>query len=154
MSAECERQKIERADFRFSRKDVRAFTAWSDSQLKKHLARLEEMEYLAVHHGGRGQSFVYELLFERQPDSGKPVLPGLIEAEKLSGCNYDEKKSGVNGEKSSCQNGLQNGSWGSPGGGAGEESPMLAGRNGDDFGPNPENITILGDQRRKIASYP
>src|SRR5208337_3109780 len=66
VSAECERQKIERTDFRFSRKDVRAFTKWSDSQLKRHLHRLEELEYLLVHHGGRGQSFAYELVFEGQ----------------------------------------------------------------------------------------
>src|SRR5205807_1240414 len=52
--------KIERSDFRFSRKHVRAWTAWGDSALKKHLARLEDMEYLLVHRGGRGQSFVYE----------------------------------------------------------------------------------------------
>ena len=92
VSAECERQKIERQDFRFSRKDVRAFTSWSDSQLKRHLHRLEELEYLMVHHGGRGQSLVYELVFERQEDSGKPVLPGLIEIEKLSGYSYDDKE--------------------------------------------------------------
>jgi DNA primase catalytic core len=46
VSAECQRQKIEREDFRFSRKDVRRFTKWSDSQLKRHLSRLEELEYL------------------------------------------------------------------------------------------------------------
>ncbi len=35
-----------------------------------HLHRLEELEYLLVHRGGRGQSFVYELLFER-PGRGR-----------------------------------------------------------------------------------
>jgi DNA primase len=89
VSAECERRKMEREDFRFSRKDVRKFTKWSDSQLKRHLHRLEELEYLLVHHGGRGQSFAYELVFERQGDSGKPMLPGLIEMEKLTGYAYD-----------------------------------------------------------------
>ena len=100
VSGECERQKIEREDFRFSRKNVRRFTKWSDSQLKRHLSRLEELEYLLVHRGGRGQSFVYELVFERQGDSGKPVLPGLIDLEKLSGYSYDRKKSGLEEEKS------------------------------------------------------
>ena len=47
--------------FRFSRRDVRDHTGWGHTQLKIHLHRLEEMEYLAIHHGGRGQSFVYEL---------------------------------------------------------------------------------------------
>jgi DNA primase catalytic core len=128
VSAECERQKIERTDFRFSRKDVRAFTKWSDSQLKRHLHRLEELEYLLVHHGGRGQSLVYELVFEGQGESGKPVLPGLIEIEKLTGYGYDAKKSGLEGEKSGSSLPQVRGV---SGGGAGEESPALARQNGD-----------------------
>jgi DNA primase catalytic core len=90
VTAECERQKMARSDFRFSRRDVRAATGWGDTQLKIHLHRLEEMEYLLAHRGGRGQSFVYELVFTRQSnngalqaDSGKPMLPGLIEIDKL-----------------------------------------------------------------------
>jgi DNA primase catalytic core len=50
-----------RSDFRFSRRDVRAHTGWGHTQLKVHLHRLEELEYLTVHHGGRGQTYVYEL---------------------------------------------------------------------------------------------
>ena len=108
---------------------MRAFTAWSDSQLKKHLHRLEELEYLLVHHGGRGQSFVYELVFERQDDSGRPVLPGLIEVEKLAGYATTTQRSlGSNGEKSGPSRPQVAGV---SGGGAGDESPMLARRNGD-----------------------
>ena len=140
VSAECERQKIERADFRFSRKDVRQYTGWGNTQLKIHLHRLEELEYLLVHHGGRGQSFVYELLFERQDDSGKPMLPGLIEIEKLTGCDYDTKKSGQNGQWSGSSRPQVGGM---PGGGRGEESPVLARQNGD-FRRNPEKITYQG----------
>jgi DNA primase len=88
----CERHKMERADYRFSRRDVRAFTGWGDTQLKIHLHRLEELEYLLVHRGGRGQSFVYELMFVRTEDGGRPVLGGLIDVERLG---YDEKKSGL-----------------------------------------------------------
>jgi DNA primase catalytic core len=83
VTAECERQKMARSDYRFSRRDVREATGWGDTQLKIHLHRLEEMEYLLAHRGGRGQSFVYELVFARQADSGKPTLPGLIEIGKL-----------------------------------------------------------------------
>jgi DNA primase catalytic core len=83
VTAECERQKMARSDYRFSRRDVREATGWGDTQLKIHLHRLEEMEYLLAHRGGRGQSFVYELVFARQADSGKPTLPGLIEIDKL-----------------------------------------------------------------------
>jgi DNA primase len=94
VTAECERLKMERADYRFSRRDVRAYTGWGDTQLKIHLHRLEEMEYLLIHRGGRGQSLVYELMFARPSDSGKPVLGGLIEVDALSKNAYDAKKSG------------------------------------------------------------
>jgi DNA primase catalytic core len=147
VSRACEQKKIERPDFRFSRKDVRAFTKWSDSQLKRHLHRLEELEYLLVHHGGRGQSFVYELVFERQDDSGRPVLPGLIEAEKLSGYTYDEKKSGVESEKSGPSLPQVRGV---SGGGAGEESPALARRNGD-LGLNLETITTRAARENRVV---
>jgi DNA primase catalytic core len=83
VTAECERQKMERSDYRFSRRDVREATGWGDTQLKTHLHRLEELEYLLIHRGGRGQSMVYELVFTRPADGGKPVLGGLIDVEKL-----------------------------------------------------------------------
>jgi DNA primase catalytic core len=83
VTAQCERQKMARSDYRFSRRDVREATGWGDTQLKTHLHRLEELEYLLVHRGGRGQSIVYELVFTRPKDGGKPVLGGLIDVEKL-----------------------------------------------------------------------
>jgi DNA primase catalytic core len=98
VTAECERQKMERSDYRFSRRDVREATGWGDTQLKTHLHRLEELEYLLIHRGGRGQSMVYELVFTRPKDGGKPVLGGLIDVEKLSKNGYDGKKSGPEGE--------------------------------------------------------
>jgi DNA primase len=49
-----------RTDFRFSRRDVRAHTGWGATQVRVHLDRLQEMEYLMVHRGGRGQTFLYE----------------------------------------------------------------------------------------------
>jgi hypothetical protein len=94
---ECERLKMERSDFRFSRRDVRLWAPWGDTVLKKHLGRLEDLEYLLVHRGGRGQSFVYELLFDGHGADGKPWLPGLIDVDSLE---YDEKKSPLNDQKS------------------------------------------------------
>jgi hypothetical protein len=76
--AECERLKVERADFRFSRREVRTATGWNETQLRVHLDRLQEMEYLLAHRGGRGQSFVYELVYEPSADAARPQLPGLI----------------------------------------------------------------------------
>jgi DNA primase catalytic core len=100
VTAECDRQKMERSDYRFSRRDVRAFSGWGDTLLKLHLHRLEEMEYLLIHRGGRGQSFVYELMFTRPTDGGRPVLGGLIDVDLLSKNTYDEKKSGLEAGRS------------------------------------------------------
>jgi hypothetical protein len=83
VSEACIRQKIEPEDFRFSRRDVREFTGWGHTQLKIHLKRLEELEYLLIHRGGRGQSFVYELLYQPPPDSSKKFLARLIDVERL-----------------------------------------------------------------------
>ena len=147
VSAECERQKIERADFRFSRRDVRQHTKWGDTQLRVHLRRLEELEYLLVHRGGRGQSFVYELVFERQGDSGKPLLPGLIEIEKLSGYVYDAKNAGQNGQFAGS---TRPQSGGIAGGARGEESPVLVRRNGD-FRRNQEKSTTRDTRANRIV---
>ncbi|MCP5458258.1 MAG: hypothetical protein H6971_01345 [Gammaproteobacteria bacterium] len=91
----CQVRAMKRADYRFSRRDVRAFTHWSDTALKVHLARLTEMEYLLVHRGGRGQSYAYELLYDGQDDN-QPHLMGLIDVAALKH-DYDAKRSGQNG---------------------------------------------------------
>jgi hypothetical protein len=75
---ECRKLQIERADYRFSRRQVREHTGWSAKQVRIHMERLHEMEYLVSHRGGRGQSFVYELVFEAGENPSKPQFPGLI----------------------------------------------------------------------------
>jgi hypothetical protein len=79
----CQRLGQDRADYRFSRRDVREYTGWGNTQLKVHLRRLEELEYLLVHRGGRGQSFVYELLHGLPSEPGTKYLAGLIDVEQL-----------------------------------------------------------------------
>jgi DNA primase len=88
----CERLAISRADYRFSRRDVREHAGWSDFQVKMHMHKLEEMEYVLVHRGGRGQSFVYELLYDGSGRDGKPFLMGLVDVEQLKNYHYDKKK--------------------------------------------------------------
>jgi hypothetical protein len=66
-------------------------TGWGNTQLKVHLGRLEELEYLLVHRGGRGQSFVYELLGDGGGENGS-----LLDASSES--PYDANRSGQNGE--------------------------------------------------------
>lgn len=79
-------QAMSRCDFRFSRRDVREATGWGDTQLRLHLERLTAMEYLLVHRGGRGQSFVYELLYDGKGDAGDalhPHLSGLLDVATM-----------------------------------------------------------------------
>jgi DNA primase catalytic core len=61
VTAESERLQIERSKVHFTRRTVRQYTRWGDTQLRMHMKRLEEMEYLAVRRGGNGQTFVYQL---------------------------------------------------------------------------------------------
>jgi len=91
----CQSLAMQRSDYRFSRRDVREATSWGHTQLKIHLRRLEDLEYLLVHRGGRGQSFVYELLYDGDAEGDTPHLSGLIAVEDLRDKHaYDDNRSG------------------------------------------------------------
>jgi DNA primase len=77
-------QAIAQADVRFTRKQVRDLTGWGDTQLRVHLTRLHELEYLVAHRGMRGQSFEYELAFDGDAGENAPHLTGLIDADDLA----------------------------------------------------------------------
>lgn len=85
VTARCAAAGLPRDEFRFSRRDARLFTGWSCPQVRKHLERLVEMEYVLTHRGGRGQSFVYELLYDGKGKGGEPFVMGLIDAVSLRG---------------------------------------------------------------------
>jgi hypothetical protein len=150
VSGECARLEMDRADYRFSRREVRRYTGWGDTQVRVHLGRLEELEYLLVHRGGRGQSFVYELVFERTPDDEKPVLPGLIDVEKLRIHGYDEKNAGRNGGCAGSKRGQNGGMAGGSRGGPGAVKTGLRGRFGRFNGKHTD--TGPGDQEPVIAA--
>jgi hypothetical protein len=92
VSAACRQLEMERSDYRFTRREVREYSKWGNTQLRHHLKRLEELEYLLPHQGKRGQNFLYELVYETPSDGRVWSLPGLIQIETL--CKYDGKKSG------------------------------------------------------------
>jgi len=74
---ECQRMAIKRSDFRFSRRQVRELTGWGDTQLRVHLDRLVQMEYVLAHGGRRGVVFEYELVYDGQGGDGGAFLMGL-----------------------------------------------------------------------------
>jgi DNA primase len=73
---------VDRRDFRFSRRAVREHTGWGDTQLRVHLGRLVELEFLLAHRGRQGQTFLYELAASANAEG--PFLPGLVDTEALA----------------------------------------------------------------------
>ena len=92
VQARCETEKIDPELCWFTRREVREFTGWSNTQPKVHLDRLEELEYIYPRRAGmRGSAYEYELLFDGDTETAKPQLVGLIDLQKLG---YDEKFTG------------------------------------------------------------
>ena len=66
----------------FSRRELRDACGWSLTQVRAHLERLVELEYLAIRHGRLGSQFVYELLLDADaPETVAHV--SLIDVECL-----------------------------------------------------------------------
>lgn len=76
-------------EFRFTRKEVRDVLHWGDTQLRLHMTRLTELEYLMLYR--RGTTFEYELVYDGKADGSH--LCGLIDVNKLT---YDAERAGVN----------------------------------------------------------
>jgi DNA primase catalytic core len=83
VKAYCEENSIKQDEYRFTRKDVRAYSAWGNTQIRIHLDRLMEMEYVLAHRGKRGQSYEYELLYQNESEEQQRFVMGLIDIKKL-----------------------------------------------------------------------
>jgi len=82
------------------RRDLRAFSGWSDTALKVHLGRLVELEYvLASRDPEHLNGQLYELMFDGDLSAAKPHLSGLIDVEALRKYAYEQNRSGVNGDR-------------------------------------------------------
>jgi hypothetical protein len=86
---------LDRSDVRFTRREVREHTGWTDFPVRTHLEKLAALEYVLVHRGGPGQRFVYELLWDGQGQEGEPFLAGLLDVERLGAQRYDENREGA-----------------------------------------------------------
>ncbi|UXK11306.1 CHC2 zinc finger domain-containing protein [Erwinia pyrifoliae] len=99
-----------RHEWLFTRKMLRDALRWGDTQLKIHLTRLVEMEYLLLHR--RGLTFLYELLFDGEDGDGAHLC-GLIDPQ------YDHLRSGSEAQQSASGRAAA-------GGRSGEEKPPQA----------------------------
>jgi hypothetical protein len=107
-------------------------------QVKRHLAKLVDLEYVLVHRGGRGQSFVYELLYDGQGEDGGKFMLGLIDTGKL----YDTNRGGPEGDRGSenTDRGISGAGQGHPRGGPGTiaENPTSPNVDGHETQSDPE----------------
>lgn len=52
LTRECTRRGMARRDYRFTNREVREWSGWSDFQVRTHMHKLITMEYVLVHRGG------------------------------------------------------------------------------------------------------
>ena len=108
VAARAEELGVEHDQVRFTRREIRQALAWSDTQLKVHLARLVDLEYLAVQPAtGRGGRYTYELLYRGEGRDGERFVLGLLDVETLRAhageagtSHYDPNRSGSEGTRS------------------------------------------------------
>jgi len=95
-------KKLEQRQCLFTQREARAFTGWSAPQVKRHLGRLAELEYILPLRAGRGQRVAYELVYHGEGRDGAKFLMGLLDTDALKSAtlplDYDEKWDGQNGE--------------------------------------------------------
>lgn len=87
-------QGLKAHELRFSRKEVRAATGWGDTQLKIHLGRLSELEYLQLYR--RGLAHEYSLNYDGD-GRDQAHLMGLLDADLL---DNKAARSGLEQERS------------------------------------------------------
>jgi len=78
----CDGEKIEQRVAFFSRREIRAKLGWGITQIRAHLERLRELEYIEARYGRLGSSYQYELLTDCRETADKAHI-GLLDVEKL-----------------------------------------------------------------------
>jgi len=91
VTTQSDKLTMQRTGYRFSRRELREACGWGDTQLRVHLERLTHLEYLLVHRGGRGQSFVYELLYDGNGEAA-PHLSGLLDTSTMTTARGNHSK--------------------------------------------------------------
>jgi hypothetical protein len=86
----CKEQSVNAKEYRFSRRDIREWTRWSDFQVKCHVRQLEDLEYLYSIAGKKGKEYVYELLYPGGGEDGRPFLMGLTTIAQLEERSEDD----------------------------------------------------------------
>jgi len=80
--SKMKKEKLEQKLSLFSRRELREFTGWSETQIRLHLERLEAMEYVNRRTGRQGSACKYELLTAINEPEGIWHI-GIIDVAKL-----------------------------------------------------------------------
>ena len=78
----CDADQIEQRVAFFSRREIRAKLGWGITQVRAHLERLRDLEYIEARFGRPGSSYQYELLADCRETADKAHI-GLLDVEKL-----------------------------------------------------------------------
>jgi DNA primase len=78
----CDGEKIEQRCAFFSRRELRSRLGWGITQIRAHLERLRELEYIEARYGRLGSAYQYELLTDCRETEGSAHI-GLLDVEKL-----------------------------------------------------------------------
>jgi len=96
---QMEKERVQGPSPCWRRRDLRAFTGWSDTALKVHLGRLVELEYVLPRRNPK-HGYTYELLYDGDTAAGKPHLSGLLDVEELRRMTTTDSRSAQNGRRS------------------------------------------------------
>lgn len=144
----AQKQAVKPEELHFTRRDVRAALGWGDTQLKIHLARLLEMEYLVLYR--RGLAHEYTLLWDGE-ESGQAHLCGLLDVDEAEAVAADNEggvfRSGSEAGRSAPGRGVA--------GGQSESDKPVSGQAGE--GPEAKPVgsaenTVIGKKKRTLPS--
>lgn len=154
IGAEAGRLAVKRVDVRFTRRALREAIAWGDTQLRLHLERLVDLEYVLAHREGPGGKFVYELAYE-VADETRAQVAGLIDAAALDALAAAPATAKSRGMDSEVAGGLLGECGPAAGGLRGNESPGNA-HPVPPSGNSPESASKMhcSPAPRKSRSYP
>jgi DNA primase catalytic core len=85
LTSECDRERVTRAERRFLAREAREATGLGATQVKLHLRRLVDLEYVLVHRASRGNGVSYELAYTQEAAPVNLLSIGMVPAGRTSG---------------------------------------------------------------------
>lgn len=81
---ETKQKGIKFHEYHFTRRDIRRWSNFPDTHVRRYIEDLQHYEYIKVHRGTQGSLYEYELLFYDNPSKENEFDLGLLDVEALS----------------------------------------------------------------------